>query len=221
MERMELDAATRPSLTKGQRNQLRRDDQIPAVLYGRGGDTRPLVLEGRALRQVLTTGGGNVLIDLKIKQKGKKTQQETVMFKDIQRYLLQKEKLMHVDFIRISMTDKIEVSIQLNFTGDPAGAKEGGILQILTREIAVQCLPGDIPETIDVDISNLTIGDNITAGSLVLDHGVELITAPEEPLVQVLAPTAAEEPEAAEAAEEEAELAEKAGEESPGPEEEV
>ncbi len=214
MERMELEAEVRIPLSKGKRRELRREDKILAVLYGRGKETQPLLVEGRALRQVLSTGGGNVLVDLTIKEKGKKAKQETVMFKDTQRYLLQKEKLMHVDFIRISMTDKVEVNIQLNFTGDPVGVKEGGVLQLLTREVAVKCLPGDIPERIDVDLSNLAIGESVTAGSLQFDREVELVTAPDELLAQVLAPTAEEGPAAEEAAEEEAEAAGKADEEA-------
>lgn len=211
MERMELEAEIRSPLSKGQRRELRHEDKILAVLYGRGQETQPLVVEGRSLRQVLNTGGGNVLVDLKIKEKGKKAKQETVMFKDIQRYILQKEKPMHVDFIRISMTDKVEVNIQLNFTGDPVGVHEGGVLQFLTREVAVKCLPGDIPERIDVDLSKLAIGESVTAGSLQFDREVELVTAPDETLAQVLSPTDEEGPAADEAAgAEEAEAAGKA-----------
>ena len=139
------------------------------------------------------------------------------MFKDIERHLIQKDKVMHVDFIRISMTDQIEVAVQLTFTGEPEGVKQGGILQVILREVAVKCLPTDIPETIEVDLSNLNIGESITAGSLSLPPDVELITAPEELLAQVLAPEMEEEP-AAEAGEEKVETAGGA-EEAPSAEE--
>jgi large subunit ribosomal protein L25 len=224
MERMELEAQTRPSLTKGQRNQLRNEGQVPAVIYGRGEDSLPLVVDGRTLRQVLTTGGSNVLVELAVKAKGKKTRQETVMFKDIQRDMLYQERIVHVDFIRISMTDKIEVSVHLNFIGEPAGTDEGGVLSLVTREVAVKCLPGDIPEQFDIDISGLNIGDSITADSLVLEGDIELITPPETTLAQVLAPMAEEELEpAVEELEEgeEAEAAEEAAEETEAAEEEA
>ena len=108
------------------------------------------------------------------------------MFKDIQRHMMVKDRIMHVDFIRISMTDKIEVAVQLLFTGEPAGVKQGGVLQILMREVQVRCLPAAIPEHFEVDLSDLNIGDSISTGSLDMEEGVELITDPDEPQAQVL-----------------------------------
>ncbi len=208
MERMELVAKTRPSMSKGELNYMRSEDMVPAVIYGRGDDNLPLALDGRILRQVLTTGGSNVLLDLKVKAKGKKTRQETVMFKDIQRDMLVQDRILHVDFIRISMTDKIEVAVHLNFIGEPAGIDEGGVLSLVTRVVDVKCLPGDIPEQFDIDISELNIGDSITAESLVLEGDIELITPPETTLAQVLAPMAEEELEPVEEELEEGEEAE-------------
>ncbi|MFO7952818.1 MAG: 50S ribosomal protein L25 [Bacillota bacterium] len=222
MERMEMEVYTRPSQTKGERHQLRRDDKVPAVLYGRGADNFPLVVDGRTLRQVLTTGGSNVLLDLKVKSRGKKTRQETVMFRDIQRDILYQDRILHVDFIRISMTDKIEVSVHLNFEGEPVGVNEGGVLSLVTREVDVECLPGDIPEQFDVDISGLNIGDSITAESLVMGDDVELITPADTILAQVLAPMSEEELEPdleEEVVEEGEEAAEEAAEEEPAAEE--
>ncbi len=197
MERMLIEAQTRPAMTKGERNRLRREDKVPAVIYGRGDDNLPLVVDGRMLRQIFTTGGSNVLLDLKVKSRGKKTRQETVMFKDIQRDMFVQDRILHVDFIRISMTDKIEVSVYLNYLGEPAGAAEGGVLSLVTRVVDVKCLPGDIPEQFDVDISALNIGDSITADSLVFEGDIELITPPDTTLAQVLAPMAEEEVEPA------------------------
>ncbi len=222
MERMELDAKRRPSMSKGERKKLRSEDMVPAVIYGRGDDSLPLTVDGRTLRQVLTTGGSNVLLDLKVKARGKKTLQETVMFRDIQRDILVQDRILHVDFIRISMTDKIEVSVHLNFVGEPVGTEEGGVLSMVTREVYVKCLPGDIPEQFDIDISELNIGDSITAESLILADDIELITPPETTLAQVLAPMAEEELEPAveEELEEDEEAApEEEGEEAPAAEE--
>jgi large subunit ribosomal protein L25 len=208
MERMVLEAKARPSMSKGQRKQMRSEDKVPAVIYGKGDDTLPLIVDGRTLRQVLTTGGSNVLVDLAVKARGKKTRQETVMFKDIQRDVIYQDRIVHVDFIRISMTDKIEVSVHLNFIGEPAGINEGGVLSMVTREVLIKCLPGDIPEQFDVDISALTIGDSLMADSLVFDEKFELITTTDTVLAQVLAPIAEEELEVAEEeVEEEAEAA--------------
>ncbi len=217
MDRLLLEAEPRPDINRGRRNQLRQEDKVLAVVYGRGKETQALVVDGRPLRQVLSSGGSNVLIELKVKQKGKKTLQETVMFKEIQRHIIHKDRLLHVDFIRISMTDKIDVSVHLNFIGDPVGVEEGGVLQLLTREVMLKCLPGDIPEAIDVDLSGLAIGDSITADSIQIGEDVELITLPEEPLAQVLAPVMEEEEPAEEEAEEAEEGAEAADEAADAP----
>ncbi len=194
MERLVLEAQARPSMSKGQRKQLRGEGKVPAVIYGRGEDTLPLIVDGRTLRQGLITGGSNVLVDLAVKARGKKTRQETVMFKDIQRDIIYQDRIVHVDFIRISMTDKIEVAVTLNFIGEPAGLDEGGVLSMVSREVTIKCLPGDIPEHFDVDISALNIGDSLAADALDIDEKFELITLPETVLVQVLAPMAEEAP---------------------------
>ena len=116
------------------------------------------------------------------------------------------------------MTDKIEVSVHLNFIGEPAGINEGGVLSMVTREILIKCLPGDIPEQFDVDISALKIGDSLMADSLVIDEKFELITPLETVLAQVLAPMAEE---VLEVAEEELEEGVSEAEEGEAPEEEA
>ncbi len=192
-----MEAQARPSMSKGQRRQLRGEGKVPAVIYGRGEDTLPLIVNGRALRQVLITGGSNVLVDLAVKASGKKTRQETVMFKEIQRDVIHQDQIIHVDFIRISMTDKIEVAVTLNFIGEPVGLKEGGVLSMVTREVTIKCLPGDIPERLDVDISTLDIGESLAADALDVEEKFEMITPLETVLAQVLIPIAEELPEAA------------------------
>lgn len=218
MDRIVLEAEKRPPLTKGELNRLRREGKVPAVIYGRGKDTQSLLVDGRLLRRVLAMGGTNVLIDLQIGD-GAEPQQETVMIKEIQRHLWQQNRLLHVDFIRISMEDEIEVEVPLNFIGEAAGVEESGILQILLREVSVKCLPGNIPEPIEVDISKLQIGEGISAGTLTLPEGVTLLTGPEETLVQVLVPEEEEEEEEPLEAEEEAAPEEEDEADLPGGEE--
>ncbi len=217
MDRMVLEAETRAALTRGELNQLRREGKVPAVIYGRGKDTQSLLVNSRLLRQVLAAGGANVLIDLQIDDG---SGSETVMLKEIQRHLLQQDRLLHVDFIRISMEDEIEVDVPLSFTGEAAGIEEGGILQYLLREVSVKCLPGNIPELIEVDISALHIGEGVSAAALTLPEGVTLLVDPDETLVQVLAPAAEEEEELPEEEEEteEREVAAEEGERADQPE---
>ncbi len=215
MEHLALQAELRPPMNKGQLKQLRREGKIPAVVYGRGKNNQNLQVEGRRLNQILSSEGGNVLLDLQLDSAATGT--ETVMFKEIQRNPILREQILHVDFIRISMTDQIEVEVPLIFTGESVGVKdEGGLLEILMREITIKCLPAEIPEHILIDVSELKIGDSIGAGSLQLDEKLELVTDPDELLVQVS--VVMEEEEAEEEVEEE--VTELPGEGTAEPEEE-
>lgn len=182
MENIALQAEFRRPMNKGGLKQLRREGKVPAVIYGRGRDNQSLQVDGRRLNQILVSEGSNVLLDLQLDSAGT----ETVMFKDIQRDPILGEQILHVDFIRISMTDQIEVEVPLTFTGTPVGVKDdGGVLEILLREITIKCLPAEIPEYIPVDVSDLKIGDSVNAGGLLLDESLELVTDIDELLVQV------------------------------------
>lgn len=211
MAHLNLEAIPRLRLSKGQLNSLRKADQVPAVLYGREKETMSLLVDGRSLRQLLSTGGHNALVDLQIKSKGKQPQSETVMFKDIQRDIILANRILHVDLIRISLTAKLEVAVPLNFTGEPAGVQEGGLLQLLMREIDVKCLPAKIPEYISVDLSALPIGGSITAGSLQLDPGIELLTDTDELVALIQVPAAVEEGQSAGDGQQEAPSADEEG----------
>lgn len=215
MEHLTLEAALRRRTSKGELKRLRYGGRVPAVIYGRGKGTEALLVEGKNLHQILALGGANVLVDLRISEGEQgEAKQETVMLKDIQRDILFADRIIHVDFIRISMTERIEVSVPLNFTGEPAGIQEGGIVQQVLREILVRCLPAAIPEVVEVDLSHLGIGDSITVGEITLDDKVELITAPDETVALVQMPEILEEEEEEEELEPgEEEAAEKPSEE--------
>ncbi len=199
MERIELEAKLRSGgNTKGELNRLRQKDLVPGIVYGRGKANIPVLLDGRLLRQALSSGAGsNAIVELNIKNGGaqKKPAQETVMFKEVQRSILFQDRLLHVDLIRISLKEKILANVPLNFVGesDSPGVKEGGIVQMILREVEVYCLPASIPDSLEVDISHLNIGDSLVVSDLVLPDGVELRTDPEETLLQLLAPTQEEE----------------------------
>jgi len=221
MESITLTAQKRfpDETTKGELKHLRQEDRIPAVIYGREKDSVPVLLEGKEFRKVLSTeAGANVIIELNLTNgKDTKGDSETVMIKEIQRDILLKERILHVDLVRISLKEKQEVNIPLNLIGEAPGVKEGGLLQVQKREVMVSCLPTAIPDHIELEVSELQIGDSLEAKDLVLPEGVELLEEMEETLVSVLAPEKEEEP-----AEEEAEE-EEGAEEAPGatePEEE-
>lgn len=160
MERPILTAEIREGVGKEKAKKLRSKGLIPAIFYGPRAETVPLVIDSKELTKALQTEAGeNVLIDLDIR-KGSKADRKVVMLKDIQIDPLQRVTL-HTDFYEVTMDEMVIVEVPVHLVGKPEGTKVGGILEQVRRAIQVQCLPGDIPKSIDVDVSALKIGDSI------------------------------------------------------------
>ena len=160
MERPILTAEIREGVGKEKAKKLRSKGLIPAIFYGPKSQTIPLVIDSNELKKALQTEAGeNVLIDLDIR-KGAQADRKVVMLKDIQIDPLQRLTL-HTDFYEVTMDEMVTVEVPVHLVGKPEGTKVGGILEQVRRAIQVQCLPGDIPKSIDVDVSALMIGDSI------------------------------------------------------------
>lgn len=160
MERPVLRAEFREGTGKGKVRKLRAKGLIPAIFYGPKAKTIPLVVDSKELVNTLKTEAGeNVLIDLHI-MKDAKTDRKVVMVKDIQIDPIQM-KMIHTDFYEVTMDTMVTVEVPIHLIGKPEGTKMGGILEQVRRVIQVQSLPGDIPKSIDVDVSSLNIGDSI------------------------------------------------------------
>ncbi len=168
MEKATL-AATPRELGKSTNNGLRLTGNIPAILYGRDHQPVTITVDGKAVKQALSTKAGlNVLIDLDVSGK------EKVMARvcDYQANPLTRE-FTHIDFQIVDLKRKIEVEVPVHFEGKAPGIKEGGVMDIQRRTLNVKCLPTAIPEFISVDIGGLNIGDNIHVDDLKLPEGVE------------------------------------------------
>jgi len=160
MERPIMTAEIREGVGKGKARKLRDKGLIPAIFYGPRTKTIPLVINAKELKKTLQTEAGeNVLIDLDIQGEGH-SERKVVMVKDIQFDTLLGATL-HTDFYEVAMDEMVTVEVPIHLVGKPEGTKVGGILEQIRRVIEVQCLPGDIPKKIDVDVSALTIGDSI------------------------------------------------------------
>ena len=155
-----------------------------------------LQLSARDLKEALQTGAGeNVLITLKISGGEKAVKDKTVLIKEIQREPI-KYAILHVDFNEISLTDVLKVNIPIVARGEPVGVKiDSGILEHILRELQVECLPTDIPEKIEVDVSAMKIGDSVLIKNIILPEGVKVTNDPElialivkAPKVEVVAP---------------------------------
>jgi large subunit ribosomal protein L25 len=160
MERPVLSAEIREGVGKGKARKLRAKGLIPAIFYSPKSQSVPLVIDSKEFVKTLQTEAGeNVLIDLNIR-KGDQADRKVVMVKDIQIDPLQGTTL-HTDFYEVAMNEMVTVEVPIHLVGKPEGIKMGGILEQIRRVIQIQCLPGDIPKRIDVDVSSLKIGDSI------------------------------------------------------------
>ena len=202
MERPVLTAEIREGIGKEKAKKLRLRGLIPAIFYGPRSQTIPLVIDSKELVKALQTEAGeNVLIDLDIR-KGAQSDRKVVMLKDIQIDPLKRVTL-HTDFYEVTMDEMITVEVPVHLIGKPEGTKVGGILEQVRRVIEVQCFPGDIPKSIDVDVSALKIGDSIHVqditvekAKIISDTNFTIATvvppAVEEKVVEAVAPEAVE-----------------------------
>jgi large subunit ribosomal protein L25 len=215
LEQLELKATLRKKIGKGPARALRRDGMIPAVLYGPETEPMLLAVDITELEQIVRKHNiQQVLLNLVIKNG--KTVTKPVMIKELQTNPVLRNFL-HADFYEIAMDRKIKVNIPVTTTGVSESLAQGGVLQIVRRELEVFCLPGKIPESVEIDITDLEIGDSVHVEDIPLKGDIEISADVNFTVLTILTPKievleAEEEEEAAEAEEEAA--AEEEGEEA-------
>lgn len=207
MAHVALTAQSRKGTGKGAARTLRRQALIPAVFYGPEVDPVNLSLNYRDLEKLIRTGAGeNVIIDLAI-ETGESTLSHRAMLKEIQMDPL-KQTILHVDLYEISMDKKIEVEVPITLTGTAKGVSdEGGILQQVSRTLEISCLPDNIPDSFELDVTDLEIGDSLHVSDLKIPQDIEVLVEGELTIATVVPPTKIEEiePEVPEEEEEERE----------------
>ena len=196
-----LEAVTRSTFGKNESRRLRRDGRIPAVVYGgvdpQAGSVSISVNPKPLMRIMYSESGANTLIGLTI-DGGAASQ---VLVKQYQLDPI-KDELIHVDFYRVAMDRVITVSVPVILKGEAVGVKQqGGLMDFVHREVAIECLPAEIPEHLEVDVSELMIGQGVRLRELLEGVVWTPVSAPDTLLVHVVAPKAevTEEEEAAEA----------------------
>lgn len=203
---VKLKATLRNEKGKGAAKRVRTQNQIPAIYYGRKIDAVPITVDARDFKAAMSTeAGSNVLINLEIEgesAEGLLKGKQTAIVKDIQRHPYRVD-ILHVDFHRVIMTEEIQAAVPVVLVGESAGVKLGGVLQHQIREVNVKCLPNNIPEHFEIDVTDLEIGGSIHVSNLPPLEGVEILDDPEEILVSVIPPTKVEVPVAAPEEEEE------------------
>ena len=224
MEIFDLKVNKRETTGKGPARELRRQGMFPAVLYGPKMETVLLTVSGNELENIYKQSESeHVLLNLVIENGG--TQKKTAMIKEAQTTPIDDEFL-HVDFYEISLDEKIVVKVPVEVTGKSSGVERGGFLQLVRHQLEVSCLPTNIPAVIQVDITELDIGDSLHIEEIDTGDKVELLFDNNFTVVTVVAPTAEEEEvieeeelEEGEAAEGEAAEGEAAEEKEAAPEE--
>ena len=188
-----INASAREGRGKGPARRLRAQGMIPAAVYGEGGDAVAVAVNAKEIATILRSGTGHNTI-FKLALPHSDAEPANVIIKDYQVDPV-KGRLLHADLLRLSMTTLTRVSVSIEPFGEPPGVKsEGGILELQVREVEVECLPGDIPEQLKVDVSNLQIGDHVTVADLIYDREKVRLLADEHQIVAgVLAPRMVEE----------------------------
>ena len=188
--------SARPRATQGKNaaRQLRRDGRVPAVVYGRGEESKPVDVSLHELERLLSSiSVENTIIDLQIEGTG----EAQALIREVQ-YHPSRPQILHVDFFHVHAGESIHLQIPIRLHGSPIGVREnGGILQEVLREIEIECLPRDIPEAVDLEIGELDVGDAIHVSDVKI-ASAKVLNDPDLVICTVTAPTVAALPETAE-----------------------
>lgn len=189
METIDLSVELRDKSTKGAVRSLRRGGRVPAVLYGVKRETTLVAIDGKEFETKVGSIEGTHLI--RLSSNAGDLGGRLVLVKEIQRHPVQRS-LLHADLYEVDVNTKLKLRVPLHFVGRAAGVDVGGILQPIKREIEVQCLPTEIPDYIEVDVSALGIHDALHISDLQAPTGVELVIDTDEAVVTVLPPVVEE-----------------------------
>jgi large subunit ribosomal protein L25 len=190
-DRLKLDVKPRESGGSAEARRLRASGMIPGVLYGDGKKAHPFAVEERTLRRALTADHGlHAILDVVFD--GQKTAHHAVL-KDYQLDPT-RARLLHVDLHEVRLDRPIQTQVAVELVGESPGVKEGGVLTLVLREVNVEALPTDVPDTVPLDISGMAIGDSLRVSDLSGRDGVTLLDDPETVVATVTPPTRVEEP---------------------------
>lgn len=192
-EEIKLSGQRRTVSGTGEARRLRRGGWLPCILNTQDGQAVSMQLNDHDFEVLLQHHvGENLIISLTVGD----DQSRTVLLKDVQHDPVSGHPL-HADFLEISMTEKMRVSIPIELVGEPAGVVEGGVLEQPLRELEVECLPTDLVDSIEVDVSGLQIGESLAVGDVTWNAAFDVLSMPELAVAAVAVPREEEEEEAA------------------------
>lgn len=183
MQQKQMSIELRTKTGTGVSRKLRADNIVPGVVYGKGFDPISVSVKVSDLQNAISGAGGqNNLLTL---VGGGSLDQSIAIVADIQRDPI-KRTLKHFDLHRINPNEKIRITVPVVLKGTAAGVKEGGLLDLAHHELHIECLPGNIPDSITIDVTNLKLAHSIHVGEIVLPDGVIILDQPKIPVVSVL-----------------------------------
>jgi len=192
-KRLGIKAKVRSEIGGRRPRRIRASGRVPAILYGSGA-AQALELNGREIAEALHgSSSESVLVDLTVEAEGGATTKKMALIREVQHDPL-RDTIEHVDFHQVEENKKLRVEVPVHEVGEAVGVRTGGgILDHALRSLRVECLPKDLPERIDVDVSALEVGQAIHVGEVKLPAGVTVLNAKELPVFMVLLPTVEEE----------------------------
>ena len=182
---LKLKAEKRDGTGKGVAHRIRAAGRVPGVVYGHAVKPTPITVDARDLLHVFHTGAGtNVLVDIELDGK-------TLLAipREVQRDHIH-SLFVHVDFFAVRRDEKVTMSTEVVETGEAPGVRAGGVVEHHLREVQIECLPSAMPERLEVDISELDIGDMLKVGDIRAPEGVTVLTDPDTPVLSVITPAA-------------------------------
>jgi len=182
MEEILINAETRKGKGKSLAKKIRKDGGIPAILYGKDIESLPITISIRDWEKLRKQLKRNTILTMKLPESAG-TMERPVMVKTVQRTVIG-NTICHIDFLQVSMKRKIEVEIPIFLTGVAIGLKDNGIVEQHLRTVMAECLPSQIPERIDVDITNLGIGDSVHVREIAMPD-VKFLENPDVAIVTI------------------------------------
>jgi len=183
-QQVNLAAASRSQTGTGAARALRRTGQVPAVIYGHGREPEPLAIDAGVLSRLLPSMTASTILDVTVDGRAP----IKALLRDIQRHALRSSTIVHLDLYEIHADEEVDVRVAIHLNGIPDGVRNfGGVLDFVHRDIEIRVLPGDIPASIEVDVTNLAIGHSIFVRDLVLEKG-QILDDANVPVCTVVAP---------------------------------
>ncbi|MBI5675232.1 MAG: 50S ribosomal protein L25 [Nitrospirae bacterium] len=193
MKKILLKAEQRTEIGKGGARSLRRQGMLPAVIYA-GGKSTPIKFHRKEIVKLITSGvGEHAILNIEFSKDGGKPAEHPALIKEYQKDPVSTE-LLHVDFMEISLKEKIKISIPIVITKEPVSIKTGGIMEHHLREIEIECLPTQIPEAIEIDAGSVEIGHSLHVSDIKPIEGIRIVTNPQMVIMNVTAPRVEEAP---------------------------